>query len=640
MNEKCFAEKTQGQIAKCLSTNVVAQFGSVPKFIQDASGNTIAVTLGETAANLIPAQYAAFVKLAIELYFLAKSFRVDYEFLPSLAIRIGESNDVELRLNKDAVFGGRKSVVMFIPPTRGANSNPAPIFSINQITSSTCAGISKSNLPIEKPQALIQSEYANSFALSFSNDSGRKQDNVPLTVNREIGAFEFDSNQIDRSLLNDSNLVTGTINGQWGLSPLQPIQFKVTKQQTTSWEISTDDQKNFEKGKKFTVTLKSPAAGCVQKIVLRDRDDNPYEAELKYQYTNPISVLATFDLSKDEVVAGEGKIQISSIVENETATTEIGTLVLRPLSNELPQIELHTADNMLRVSGADADLVSTVKIGGLTFVRREPTDANFREGWTNDGQFLFEQNNQKVPNGLVRERATIIYDRERNRKMDVVINKVVRPSVTVSSPEITVSRTSPFRDIDVKQVVPAIAKLKFSLNTQNPYVFPNDPALSFQLRIVEPNVSNIAPVSLNQPNQRAQIVRESQNRFNVTLVPSELGLTTATGALEVRVVNPDGTVGDWVRVANPIVRLPNLQKVSIKRVGETVQHLLRGTDLTWIESFSATRDGEFKIPVGCDSDEPNCLNVTRLIDNGNLFLKIKDFPSLVIPVTLTMEFEP
>lgn len=293
---------------------------------------------------------------------------------------------------------------------------------------------------------------------------------------------------------------------------------------------------------------------------------------------------------------------------------------------------------MLRVSGADADLVSTVKIGGLTFVRREPTDANFREGWTNEGQFLFEQSNQKVPNALVRERATIIYDKERNRKMDIVINKIVRPSVTVSSPEITVSRTSPFRDIDVRQVVPSLAKLKFSLNTQNPYVFPNHPDLTFQLRIVEPNVSNIAPVSLNQSNQRAQ--RESQNRFNVTLVPSELGLTTATGALKVRVVNPDGTAGDWVRVTNPIVRLPNLQKVSIKRVGETVQHLLRGTDLTWIESFSATSDGEFKIPVGCDSDEPNCLNVTGLINNGNLFLKIKDFPSLVIPVTLTMEPEP
>jgi len=121
-----------------------------------------------------------------------------------------------------------------------------------------------------------------------------------------------------------------------------------------------------------------------------------------------------------------------------------------------------------------------------------------------------------------------------------------------------------------------------------------------------------------------------------TLDPSKAFGSSAFGPLKFRVVTDGGVTGDWQPLAT-LVRLPQLSSLKCDANAEgTCQ--LHGSDLFLVDAVA--QDEQFKNPVQVPDGFPGwTLPVPHPGQKGQLYMKLRDDPSVVNLVTLTPQIE-
>ena len=120
-----------------------------------------------------------------------------------------------------------------------------------------------------------------------------------------------------------------------------------------------------------------------------------------------------------------------------------------------------------------------------------------------------------------------------------------------------------------------------------------------------------------------------------TLDPDKAFGASAFGALKFRVV--DGTTaGDWQPLAT-LVRLPELHDLKCP-AGEDQQCRLSGSNLFLVDSVAS--DPEFAHPIQVPDGFPGYVLPVPHPEGGQLYLKLRDDPSVVNQVTLAAEKLP
>jgi hypothetical protein len=116
------------------------------------------------------------------------------------------------------------------------------------------------------------------------------------------------------------------------------------------------------------------------------------------------------------------------------------------------------------------------------------------------------------------------------------------------------------------------------------------------------------------------------------LDPAKAFGSSAFGPLRFRVVTDDGVKGDWQPLAT-LVRLPSFESLQCTDEPQ-VACKLRGSDLFLVDSIAQTQ--QFMSPVQVPDGFPGrVLPVPHPLDGGELYVKLRDDPSVVNVVTLT-----
>jgi hypothetical protein len=111
--------------------------------------------------------------------------------------------------------------------------------------------------------------------------------------------------------------------------------------------------------------------------------------------------------------------------------------------------------------------------------------------------------------------------------------------------------------------------------------------------------------------------------------------SSAFGPLQARVVSPNGVAGDWMSLGT-LVRIPAFKELRCTHVANK-PCTLSGTNLFLAQSISAAEDfsNETEIPPDFTGGQ---LMVSRPVNNGVLYLKLRDDPhtvqTLTLPVTV------
>jgi hypothetical protein len=118
-----------------------------------------------------------------------------------------------------------------------------------------------------------------------------------------------------------------------------------------------------------------------------------------------------------------------------------------------------------------------------------------------------------------------------------------------------------------------------------------------------------------------------------TLDPAKVFGGSAFGPLRFRIINADGTKGDWQPLAT-LVRLPQFKTLQCPSASDQPCHLT-GSNLFLVDAVSG--DSQFGHPVQVPDGFPGSVLPVPHPSSGELFVKLRDDPSVVNQVKLTAE---
>jgi hypothetical protein len=201
-----------------------------------------------------------------------------------------------------------------------------------------------------------------------------------------------------------------------------------------------------------------------------------------------------------------------------------------------------------------------------------------------------------------------------------------RPAVSLIGMNVQGSTSSSQSNIQLadQSELPLDAVLTFSVRSQSPAAFTRDQ--SFEVATGDES----STVTLNFSNGGAML--ENAQVAVITLNPSKAFGGSAYGPLQFRVASK-GVAGDWLPLAN-LVRLPMLKDLKCPATPELACKL-SGSNLFLIDSVSS--DSKFSQPVKVpDGFLGSALPVPHPT-SGQLYLKLRDDPSVVNPTLLTAQ---
>ncbi|MGH9587689.1 MAG: hypothetical protein ACRD3F_12100, partial [Acidobacteriaceae bacterium] len=170
--------------------------------------------------------------------------------------------------------------------------------------------------------------------------------------------------------------------------------------------------------------------------------------------------------------------------------------------------------------------------------------------------------------------------------------------------------------------LPQNAVLMFSLKAETPEKFSR--AEKIEVATADGSYSTMLTLANG-------LTLQDQHTAVAKLVPAKAFGTSAFGALRFRVVTDNGVSGDWQPLAT-LVRLPSFDSLQCSDQPQ-VACKLRGSNLFLVDSIAQTQ--QFTAPVQVPDGFPGrVLPVPHPLDGGELYVKLRDDPSVVNLVTL------
>jgi hypothetical protein len=204
-----------------------------------------------------------------------------------------------------------------------------------------------------------------------------------------------------------------------------------------------------------------------------------------------------------------------------------------------------------------------------------------------------------------------------------------RPSVTLIGKSVQPSPSSTDSNIRLtnQNELPQDAKLIFSVRAQSPAAF----AREEKIEVATSDESFSTTLSLSNGG----ITLENSKVAVATLDPAKAFGPSAFGPLQFRVI-ANGVMSDWQPLAT-LVRLPVLKELKCPSTPDLACKL-SGSNLFLVDSVSS--DPQFDHPVQVPDGFPGYALPVPHPTNGQLYVKLRDDPSVINPAALGAQLLP
>lgn len=556
--------------------------------------------------------YSPYIASVMDIARILDSFHnAEYQYIPAL----GEQQDgsLALKLNTPPSFHNPKSVLVIALPAVEA-AQPPPLHPVDE-KQVYCAQNTTLALPVDGAPLVFSTSYARNLTLHLQAANGKSVD-LPLKPDAVKGGLDVDTKPLAGTVIGTD--VKASIRGQWGFEPFTGPVVHLQGAHEQTWKIAAVDENSLVVGRDDTVHLEADEASCVDGIQYRNADGKEMKATWKLVKPNEVEVtLPLKDAQPGSMTllvkqAGLDKAQDVAV----HAFAEAG---------HLGSFTLHEGDHQGMLVGTRLDEVASVAMKGVEF---KPGTLSSAQG---TDELPMEAINAKAASELkAGQTLQAVATLRDGRTVNVpAVVDAARPSVTLidKSVEAADNGTDAAANSNIQlsdqNELPQNATLLFSLKAQNPAHF------SREERIEVATDDGSYSTMLTMANG---LTLQDAHTALATLDPDKAFGGSAFGPLQFRVVTDKGVKGDWQPLAT-LVRLPKFQSLQCGDADNTACKL-KGSDLFLVDSISQNQ--QFVNPVQVPDGFPGrVLPVPHPDEGGQLYVKLRDDPSVVNLVTLT-----
>lgn len=558
--------------------------------------------------------YSPYISSIMDIARIMDSFHTaEYQYIPALAVQSGGS--LALKLNTPPSFHNPKSVLVIALPAVEA-AQPPPLRPVDE-KQVYCAQSATLALPVDGAPLVFSTSYARNLTLHLQAANGKSLD-LPLRPDAIKGGLTVDTKPLAGTVIGSD--VMASIRGNWGFEPFTGPAVHLQGAHRQQWKIADADRDALVVGRDDTLHLQADEVSCVDSIQYRSADGREVKAAWKRVKPNQVEVT----LPLKDAAPGSMTLLVNQAGLDKPANIPVHTFAQ---AGHLTSFTLHAGDHQGMLAGTRLDEVASLSVKGIEFA---PGKLSNVKG--TDELPMYAANPQAaaaLKSGESFEATALLRD-GRTAHVKAVIDSA-RPSAALISKSIEADGDSedPAASSSIQlsdnNELPQNATLLFSLKAQTPPRFSREEKI--EVATADGSYSTLLTLASGLTLQDAHTAL-------ATLDPARAFGSSAFGPLQFRVVTNDGVKGDWQPLAT-LVRLPRFKSLQCADSPDTACKL-RGSDLFLVDSISQNR--QFINPVQVpDGFSGRVLPVPHPDEGGQLYVKLRDDPSVVNLVTLTPE---
>jgi hypothetical protein len=562
--------------------------------------------------------YSPYIASVLDIARIFDSFSTaQYQYIPALASPHGDK--LALTLNAAPSFHSPMSVlVTALPAVEKAQLPPLHAVDPKEIY---CARRTTLVLPVDGAPLVFSTGFAHDVTLRLTGIDGKTL-HLPATADATQGGYVIDTSGLGSAALGDK--VQGSLGGFWGFDPYEGPTFTLINAHAKGWELASGDEAGLIVGRQDTIHLRAETASCVDTIMMRD----PAGKELKVDWKT-----VKADEIEIKLPLQEAKPGALTLLVNQYGVSEAQPVSIRAFleAGRFDGFSIHAGDAQGILKGSRLDEVSSLTLKNVVFV---PGELSSRAG---SDELPMVATDPQAASALKAERsATAKVTLQDGRSLSLTATvEGPRPRVTLIGKSVQAlnggQSTGGSNDSNVKLTdageLPPDSLLTFSIRTIWPTTFAHDESVDIATADESSGtILNLANGGLTLENSQVAVA---------TLNPSKAFGPSTFGPLKFR-VSSKGVSSDWQPLAN-LVRLPTLRQLKCPQSTELACQL-SGTQLYLIDSVSG--DAQFTKPVVVpDGFLGTALPVPHPAQ-GTLFIRLRDNPEVINPVTLSVENIP
>jgi len=556
--------------------------------------------------------YSPYIGSVMDIARILDTFHTaQYQYIPALATQQGDA--LGLMLNTPPSFYNPKSVLVTALPAVEA-SQPPPLHPVDS-KQNYCAEKNSLVLAVDGAPLVFSTGYAHQMTLRLQTKSGKSIDEV-VEPDAASGGLVLEAKDLSAS--DFGNTISASLHGYWGFEKYDGPSFRLENTHAQHWELASTDREALIVGREDTIHLSTDDASCVDTILVKDSTGK--EIKTAWKATSPDEVQVTIPLKETH----PGALQLE-VKQFGTVTAE--TIPLRAFSEagHLDSFVLHAGDAQGTLKGSRLEDVSELTFNGVTFTPGKimstmgsdelPMIAKDAKAAGNLKEGAFGQAQVSLVDGRVLPVGASVTD---PRPSVDLIGKSVQSSASSNGSNIQLSN---------QDELPQDAKLTFSVRALSPKSFTR----ADQIEVATEDEAFSATLSL----ANGGMTLENSKVALATLDPAKAFGSSAFGPLRFRIV-ANGAAGDWQPLAT-LVRLPVLQTLKCP-TGTAEQCRLSGANLYLVDSVAS--DPGFADAVSVPDGFPGYVLPVPHPQTGQLYLKLRDDPTVVNQVTLAAEKLP
>jgi hypothetical protein len=556
--------------------------------------------------------YSPYIASAMDIARILDSFHTaEYQYIPALAEQKGDA--LALKLNTPPSFHNPKSVLVIALPAI-ESAQPPPLHPVNE-DQVYCAQNTTLALPVDGAPLVFSTGYARNLTLHLQAENGKSVD-LPLKPDAVRGGLDVDTKPLAGTVIGTD--VRASIRGDWGFEPFTGPAIHLQGSHEETWKIAEADQNSLVVGRDDTLHLEAADASCVDGIQYRNADGKEVKASWKLVKPNQVEVT----LPLKDAQPGAMTLLVKQAGLEKPADVAVHTFAE---AGHLGSFTLHAGDHQGVLSGTRLDEVASLTMQGIVF---KPGTLTSTQG-TDD--LPMEALNPKAASALKAGETLQAVATLRDGRTEEVTATIdaSRPSVTLIDKSIEPdsdaqdAATNNNIQLSDQNELPQSATLLFSLKAETPPRFTRDEKI--EVATDDGSYSTMLTMANGLTLQDAHTAL-------ATLDPAKAFGSSAFGPLQFRVVGEDGVKGDWQPLAT-LVRLPHFQSLQCGPAADAACKL-KGSDLFLVDSIAQNQ--QFVSPVKVPDGFPGrVLPVPHPDEGGELYVKLRDDPSVVNLVTLT-----
>jgi len=556
--------------------------------------------------------YSPYIGSVMDIARILDTFHTaQYQYIPALATQQGPQ--IALMLNTPPSFHNPKSVlVTALPGVEGAQ--PPPLHPVDS-KQNYCAEKNSLVLAVDGAPLVFSTGYAHEMTLRLKKKDGKFIDEV-VKPDAVKGGLELEAKDLSAS--DFPNTIDASLHGYWGFEKYDGPTFRLENTHAQHWELAAADREALIVGREDAIHLSTDDASCVDTILVKDSAGKELKADWKATSADQLEV----KLPLKEAHPGALQLEVKQY-----GTVTAQTIQLRAYAEagHLDSFTLHAGDAQGILKGSGLEEVADLSVNGVTFA---PGKIDATMG---SDELPMVAKDAKAAGGLKQGasmKAEVMLTDGRSMTVPVAVG-APRPGVLLIGKSVQSSATSTGSNIQLanQDELPQDAKLRFSVRAQSPSAF----GRSEKIEVATEDEAFSTTLSLDNGG----MTLETSKVALATLDPAKAFGASAFGPLKFRVI--DGTTaGDWQPLAT-LVRLPELHDLKCP-AGSDQQCRLSGSNLFLVDSVAS--DPAFANPVQVPDGFPGYVLPVPHPEGGQLYVKLRDDPSVVNQVTLAAERLP